>query len=119
MFSTILHRVSLLALGAAVAVLGACAAESSPPTASVNWNSPSDPTASASKPLMRLAALPMNPVPPGASGIYGSHARADAVDTFQPRPVIVDQGNGVEEDAEYGCGSGWAGVTQGRAFLGC
>jgi hypothetical protein len=93
MFPTILHRVSLLALGAAVAGLAACAAESSPPTASVNWNSPSDPTA-ASKPLMRLAALPMNPAPPAP---YADHTQEPTRFTFQPRPVIVDQGNGVEE----------------------
>ncbi len=84
----ILRRgVSILAVAAAAFSLGACASET--PTTPVNWNYPGDqpPTAS-TKPLMRLAALPVNPAPPAP---YADYSDEPTRFLFHPRPVIVDQ----------------------------
>jgi len=96
----LLRGVSILALGASAVMLGACATEK-PVTAQTSWNFPGETQATAStKPLMRLATLPMNPAPPAP---YADYTEEPTRFIFRPTILFVfDEETGQMEEEVTG-----------------
>jgi hypothetical protein len=112
-----LRSLSILTLAATSVMIGACASEK-PATAHVNWSYPGEPQPTAStKPLMRLATLPMNPAPAAPLEDYTEEPTRFI---FRPRIIILDEDTGTVQDAgaaegaDMGAGAGgMGGVGEG------
>ena len=98
MLPNVMRGISFASLAAGAACLGACAADKSAP-AVTSWSYPGEQPAAAPRPLMRLAALPMNPPPEGS---YADYTQEPTRFLFQPRIVILDDGAYADESTETG-----------------